>query len=498
MMLAEVLVWSALAAQTAPQTRFALVMGNNTPDSKDVTALRYADDDALSTHALLTDAGVRSILLVHPDQDTLRQRPEAAQVQKPTVANLRAALKDLRAQMAEAARHGRVEFLFFYSGHGNVQNGEGYIVLEDGRFTRSDMLADVLVGSPAHANHVIVDACKSFFLIFDKGAGGFRKPAPRGFAQVGREVLERTGFVLSTSSDRDSHEWERFQGGVFSHELRSGLRGAADADADGRITYAELGAFLEAANRGIANARFRPDFLVRAPSRTGVVSKDLDQGILTWDSADTLLLDGGVPVHLYVEDGNGARLADVHAASGEPRVLHLPQRRPLFVRTADEATEYGVATHGPQALSALTATPGTYRSKGALNLAFAQLFGVPFAHAEVKTFRECQERLSHEAAVQQSRRDAILLTSRLAALAAAGAGLVALVPAAGLMAAAALVAAKDISGGWIPSDPSTHSITPREAAAGDAFAAASVVTLLLGAAIVGGAVLALAFTFLGP
>jgi hypothetical protein len=48
----------------------------------------------------------------------------------------------------------------------------------------------------------------------------------------------------------------------LSHELRSALRGAADADRDARVTYAELGAFLKVANRAIPNERFRPDFLV--------------------------------------------------------------------------------------------------------------------------------------------------------------------------------------------------------------------------------------------
>ena len=56
---------------------------------------------------------------------------------------------------------------------------------------------------------------------FDEPVGGF---LPRS-GQSGR-----IGFLLSTSSGRESHEWEGVQAGVFSHEVRSGLYGAADVE----------------------------------------------------------------------------------------------------------------------------------------------------------------------------------------------------------------------------------------------------------------------------
>ena len=150
------------------------------------------------------------------------------------------------------------------------------MVLEDRRLTRS-WLHELLARSPATRNHVFVDACKSYFLAFEKGPGGHESAAPASLLAAGvPSRLANTGFVLSTSSDRDSHEWERYQAGILSHELRSALRGAADADRDGRITYAELGAFLVTANSNIENPTFRPDFMVRAPGR------DLRREVLRW------------------------------------------------------------------------------------------------------------------------------------------------------------------------------------------------------------------------
>ena len=221
---------SYASAQSANDpARFAIVIGQNASDRPQQPRLLYADDDAVATHRLLEQAGVTSVLLVSLDEDSQRLHPELKPAGPPTRDNLLSAFWNLKAQMEKVRSTGQeVEFLFVYSGHGNVEHGEGYIVLEQSRLTRSDLYQEILAESPANRNHVIVDACKSYYLAFEKGPGGERKPYTKHFVEgEGAKRTSNTGFLLSTSSGRDSHEWERFQSGVFSHEVRSALRGGA-------------------------------------------------------------------------------------------------------------------------------------------------------------------------------------------------------------------------------------------------------------------------------
>ena len=55
------------------------------------------------------------------------------------------------------------------------------------------------------------------------------------------------GAIMATASDAESHEWDAIEQGVFTHELISALRGAADVNGDGKIEYSEASAFFNAA-----------------------------------------------------------------------------------------------------------------------------------------------------------------------------------------------------------------------------------------------------------
>jgi caspase domain-containing protein len=374
----------------ATVSRFAIVIGNNRPETGRAETLRYADDDALATHRLLLEAGVDSVLLARLDDDSRKLHPDFAPRGAPRGKELDDAFTAAATKMRAAAQLGaETELLVFYSGHGDVDGGEGYVVLEDRRLTRT-LLHALLSGSPATRIHVFVDACKSYFLAFEKGPGGRRTPYAASLMAAGVPGrLANTGFVLSTTSDRDSHEWERYQAGILSHELRSALRGAADADRDGRITYAELGAFLMTANRDIPNPSFRPDFIVRPPGR------DLAREVLRWDASRKPLLLGGGGVggaaggpplgHVYVESARGERLVDAHPARDQALALRLPDERPLFVRKHGDTAELVIDEREPVTVAWQEATPEIGR-KGALHLAFEKLFASPFGPPEVTAY----------------------------------------------------------------------------------------------------------------
>lgn len=372
----------ALAAD-ANVRRFALVIGNNRSEERSAEKLRYADDDAVATHLLLSDAGVKSLLFASLDDATRRLHPGLAVDGSARWLDIERGFSQLVARMKQAASSAvRTELLIFYSGHGDVEGGEGYVVLEGERLTRSRLFS-LLTRSPATYNHVFVDACKSYFLIFDRGPGGRRTPYAGNWAESVPARLGNTGFVLSTSSDRESHEWERYQGGILSHQLRSGLRGAADADLDGTIRYAELGAFLATANSAIPNPRFKPDFMVRAPGH------DFDQEILSYSAnLGTLYFAPRKWGHFYVENARGERVLDAHPAPGQALRLLSPPERPLFVRQHDERAEYVVKNPGRVEVAELSSTAPELAQRGALSLAFQWIFSTPFSQSDVLAFRK--------------------------------------------------------------------------------------------------------------
>jgi hypothetical protein len=361
-------------------------VGNNLPKEGGATHLRYADDDAVATHRLLREAGVDSTLLVRLDEDSRALYPDLKGYKAPRLDELERAFSRVSERINTLAKSKtNAELLIFYSGHGDVEQGEGFVVFEDGRLSRSALYA-MLARSPATQNHVFVDACKSYYMAFERGAGGERIAFTEPFVRDGvPSHITNTGFVLSTSSDRDSHEWEKYQAGILSHELRSALRGAADVNDDGRVTYAELGAFLSTANRSIPNPRFRPIFTVRAPQH------DLKKEVFEWKGDEaSLRVVGSTLGHIYVETSSGERVLDAHPAAQQLLSLHVPSERPLFVRNNDESTEYVVTSLAPVRLETLPSKSLEIGRRGALNLAFERLFAAPFSEHDVTSFVQQQ------------------------------------------------------------------------------------------------------------
>jgi hypothetical protein len=369
-----------LVLANAPVHRFALVVGSNTGEGVRAAPLRFADDDAVAMHELLLEAGVESVLLASPDADTRRLHPRTTPLAPPTLDALKGAFAAQRASMERARASGeRVEWLFVFSGHGDVEQGVGFLGLEQGRLTRAVLHDELLARVPAEVAHVVLDACRSGALVASKGPGGLRLPMPAVFAP-GPSWPPTVGFLLSASSAKDSHEWEKWQAGVFSYEVRSALRGAADANRDGAVSYAELGAFLEAANAAIENPRLRPDFLALPPGgREGLTAS-----LLSWGSAGVV---GPLAEPVYLERPNGERLLDVHAAPGHVTRLQLPDERPLYVRSRDERRELVLAAASVE-LAALVDGPTPPAQRGAVDRALDRLFLTPFDEAHVARYTE--------------------------------------------------------------------------------------------------------------
>ncbi len=111
--------------------------------------------------------------------------------------------------------------------------------------------------------------------------------------------------------------------------------------------------------------------------------------VLRWTGAlsgSTIRLNLASDAHVYVEDARGERVADVHPAATQSLTLRVPPERPLFVRRHDETAEAVVSKAGPALVASLEPRTPSVGRKGALNLAFEQLFAAAFDGRDVDAF----------------------------------------------------------------------------------------------------------------
>ena len=300
--------------------QYAVIVANNLSLDEGVKPLRYADDDAARWAELLGPQSQRVDLLAVFDQETEALHPALVRATvPPTSQALTSAIEGVAADIARDRAEGlETTFFFVFIGHGNVgANREGYVSLLDKRFTRGDLFEKVVRPVGADFIHLVVDACNAYLMVNRRGAGPELGPAygdlVRGY--LGEQDLERypqVGVVLSTSGERESHEWAGYRAGVFSHEVRSALTGAADVNGDGRVEYSELKAFVAAANLKVDDPRARPEIWARPPAR------DRSRALVDLSAKGFehfLLFPAGFSGRFHVEDGRGVRLADFHKAT---------------------------------------------------------------------------------------------------------------------------------------------------------------------------------------
>ncbi|MEZ4474805.1 MAG: caspase family protein [bacterium] len=367
-------------ASHAAGRRFALIVAENRPFSGDLAPLRYADDDGVRYRRLFELLEAETELLTVLDDETQHRYPaEARTTRPPTRAALEEALGRLNAKMEKARAAGdTAEFYFVFAGHGQVgPDGEGFIHLRDGVLTRSELLHRVVGASKADFNHLILDACHASAMVFKRGEAEHRPEDYR--ALIGQylaagdlDAWPNTGVLLAASKDEETHEWEPFRAGVFSHEVRSGLLGAADTNGDGYIEYTELGAYVAAANLSISVAAARPQVVARPPA----ADRHRALSDITDGPQHFLSLPKDFRGRAWLEDERGDRYADFNAAGDAPVVIALADTR-YYLRRPDE--EAIVALDRPGTLTALTWRPRSMAQRGAVDDAFRrELFGVGF------------------------------------------------------------------------------------------------------------------------
>ncbi|HEY8074809.1 MAG TPA: caspase family protein [Labilithrix sp.] len=198
--------------------------------------LKFADTDAARVRDVLVAMGG-----VTADHAVVLSEPSAAQ--------LYAALDKLK---AESAKHkpDEVTIIFYFSGHGDREA----IHLGDQRVPITE-LSQRLTSIPAALRIVVTDACRSSR---EKGM-----TAEAAFPISLGQLPQANGSVwLNAASDGEAaQESDELQGAIFTHAWLNGLRGAADANGDGRVTLDEAFAFAHAQT------------LLRSAKSSGVLQK---------------------------------------------------------------------------------------------------------------------------------------------------------------------------------------------------------------------------------
>lgn len=373
------------AASAAPERpTYALILANNTGLEPKQAPLRYADDDGARYYELFSSRTRETVLLSVLDAETQALHPGlAARTRPPTRAALKEALARLNARMSEDRKRGDSPVLYFvFTGHGKRgAAGEGSVALLDGAFTRTDLYSQVIAPSTASFIHLIVDACDSYYFVNSRGAlpvAPAQVQAVQGLLAT-RELTRypNVGAVLSTTREQESHEWSAIRSGVFSHQVLSALAGAADVNADGRVEYSELQAFIAAANQGVEDVRGRLEVSIQPPAQ--------DRSAALVDLGDRarlgfLLLPTGLEGRLWVEDSRGLRVAELNKERERSVVLGLQPGYGYFLHASGREAAFKFSGTGAVVdAGSLPWRDNTVAARGAVEDAFRdKLFSMPF------------------------------------------------------------------------------------------------------------------------
>jgi hypothetical protein len=395
-----VALWLALPIQHAHAHRvlYAVAIGNNAAPGGEqrLEDLRYADDDAVKWLRLFAGSRGQSALLAAFDSDTALRYPELrARALSPSYVNLKRTLEAYRTLMrADRARGDRPVLFLTFSGHGvDAARGEPALALVDQPLTRALLYGEILPLTIDADTHLIIDACRAEGVLgvrgaFDVELEGETVPLDareRGALLEAQSLaaFPRVGVLLASSADQESYEWSRIEGGVFSHELLSALRGGADVNGDLAVHYSEVRAFLAAANREIHNARARPNLIAYVPAQRA------DAPLL--DLADLLGVrflhgDAGKLGRFFVELDNGERVLEANLAAGTRVALALPRDRVAFVRRQALEAELPKGNAAVR-IAALSFTRASVSARGSVERSLRDaLFASPYGSSDYRGF----------------------------------------------------------------------------------------------------------------
>jgi len=292
----------AQAGEASPDAtairRFALVASSN-DGGPSRARLRFANSDGESIGRVLANlGGVREGDLI--------------MVSDATRASLTQAFAELKKRIAREARPQlRREVFVYYSGHSDEEG----LLLSGERVTYRE-LRQWIDSAGAEVRIAILDSCASGSLIRLKG-GVHRAP----FLSDVSTQARGHAFLTASSADEAAQESDRVGAAFFTHFLLSGMRGAADANHDRRVTLNEAYQFaynetLQRTETSRAGAQ-HPAYDIQLAGTGDLVMTDLHT------SASRLVLARELAGRIYVRDNAGRLVVELRKEPTYPVELGL-------------------------------------------------------------------------------------------------------------------------------------------------------------------------------
>ncbi len=345
--------------------RFALLVGSS-EGGEGRERLRYAGSDALAMSRVLEELGgvavADRVLLLEADRK-----------------GLHAALARMKVLVEAANADGvRSELVFYYSGH---SDGDG--LLPRGERLSYAALKQGLSAVPVDVRIAILDSCGSGALT--RAKGGVHRP---GFLTDASSQVKGHAYLAASSADEVAQESDSIGASFFTHFLVTGLRGAADASGDGRVTLHEAYQFAfhetlartERTQGGPQHAAYD----IQLAGSGDLVLTDLRS------SRVRLIVTEDVQGRLFVRDWGNQLVAELQKPAGRRLALGLEAGRYHVVleRPAQRfEAELSVSPRGGSELRAGDFVPVTLTrtaARGGMGLRVVALStGEPVAHVDV-------------------------------------------------------------------------------------------------------------------
>lgn len=295
--------------------RYAIYVGSN-KGGDGRSELLYAGTDAENIKNTMAEVGgisdKNSILLVNPSEKEINS-----------------AMQSITKMIIQNADSSRSEFLFYYSGHSD----EDSLLLGNQKFSYS-ALKNAISEIPSDIHVVILDSCYSGNFIRTKG-GQKKKP----FLVDDSSVVKGHAYLSSSSETEFSQESDEIEASYFTNAVVTGLRGAADASGDKKVTLNELYsyAFNETLKKteDSKSGPQHPNYNITLVGSGDLILSDFSE-------SDSIVSVGkDVIGKVVLRDSNGKLVSEIDKSDSVPVMLALPEGKYKVVVIGEEATLQG-------------------------------------------------------------------------------------------------------------------------------------------------------------